>query len=509
MTTNNISPLPVTAIVNQPGTDRVFIGTDAGIFYRDNNIDWQCFSKDFPVTSITQMKVNRKTSEIYASTYGYGLWKSHLPCVDGGVAGAVMEITSSIKVQNDVTHGFNIIVKNNSTLTFTGGAVVAMGAGYKIIVESGSSLIIDNAIVTSGCGSYWKGIEVWGSENSSQIPISNQGFIEVKNGGTIRNAEIGIQAMKVNTDGSLDWNSNGGIIYTNGAKFINNNKSIWIGSYHSPNRSINLSHIYNTEFELNANMLDGHTGHWFIGLYDVDRVSINGNSFINKQIGLSTNNRATGIASFDAAINVNAICNDANPTTPPSPCNDLDKNYFEGLYYGVYASNSNAATSAVVNIDQADFVNVYHGVQLINTKNAVVNRSNFQVSESSQSGNVTYPYGIFLNGSDGFKVEENSFIGANTWTGGRGIVIGNSGDDNNEIYNNTFTNLLAAIQAQDDNRDVNNGNGLKLFCNDMSNDEYDIAIMPPGIGKYQRMSDGVNYLPAGNETFFINDFTIV
>lgn len=509
MTTNNISPLPVTAIVNQPGTDRVFIGTDAGIFYRDNNNDWQCFSKDFPVTSITQMKVNRKTSEIYASTYGYGLWKSHLPCVEGGVAGAVMEITSDITVQNDVTYGFNIIVKNNSTLTFTGGAVVAMGAGYKIIVEPGSSLIIDNATVTSGCGSYWKGIEVWGNDNLPQIPISNQGFVEVKNNGTIKNADVAIRTMKVNADGSWDWNSNGGNVRINGAKFLNNNNSIWIGSYHSPNRSVNISYITNSEFVLNNNMIDGHVGYSFIGLLDVDRISISGNSFINSQTDLNVDERARGIVAYNAAFNVKAICNDANQTNPPSPCVDLNKNYFEGLYYGVYASNSNASSSSVVNIDQADFVNVYHGVHLINTKNAVVTRSNFNIPESSQSGNVTYPYGIFINGSDGFKIEENSFVGANTWTGGRGVVIDNAGDNDNEIYNNIFSNLLAAIQPQYDNRDDINYSGLKLLCNNMSSDEFDVAIMPPGIAKYQQITlldNGIQfYIPAGDKFTYCND----
>jgi hypothetical protein len=205
---------------------------------------------------------------------------------------------------------------------------------------------------------------------------------------------------------------------------------------------------------------------------------------------------------YNAAFNVKAICNDANQTNPPSPCIDLDKNYFEGLYYGVYASNNNASSSSVVNIDQAEFVNVYHGVHLINTRNAAITRSSFEIPASSDLLSVTYPYGVFLNGSDAYRVEENTFTKfADACYDVRGIVASNSGDDDNEIYKNSFSDLKISIEAQYDNRGANGG-GLKLFCNDMYSQQYDIAVRDEGIAQNQQVSNtgGVPpYIPAGNQ----------
>ncbi len=400
----------------------------------------------------------------------------------------------------DATINANVIVENNADLTITNNCTISINEFAKIIVKPGGKLIIDNATITTKCEkAYWKGIEVWGNDNLPQIPISNQGFVEVKNNGTIKNADVAIRTMKVNADGSWDWSSNGGIVRINRAKFINNNNSIWIGSYRSPNRSVNISYITNSEFELNNDMNDGHVGYSFIGLLDIDQISINGNSFINSQTGLNEADRARGIVAYDAAFSVNAICNDANQTYPPSPCVDLDKNYFEGLYYGVYASNNNASSSSVVNIDQANFVNVYHGVHLINTKNAAITRSSFEIPASSDLLSVTYPYGIMLNGSDAYRVEENTFTKYDdACYDVRGIVVSNSGDDDNEIYKNSFSDLKISIEAQYDNRNTNGG-GLKLICNDMFSQQYDIAVRDEGIAQNQQVSESNTYVPAGNQ----------
>lgn len=98
-------------------------------------------------------------------------------------------------------------------------------------------------------------------------------------------------------------------------------------------------------------------------------------------------------------------------------------------------------------------------------------------------------------------MEENYIEYLEVGSGGRGIIVENSGDNNNELYNNEFNGLFSAIQAQKDNR---NGNeGLKLFCNDLYYSYYNISVFPLGIAKAQQISnkgdDENKYLPAGNE----------
>ena len=420
-----------------------------------------------------------------------------------GYGSTPFEITQNEVWDFSIKFYQDIVVKSGNTLTIK--CEVQMVPQAKIIVEPGAKLIIDGGIITNPEGKdseyYWKGIEVWGNDNLSQFPFSNQGFIEVKNGGTISNADIAIRTMKVNPDGSLDWNSNGGIVRISDAKFINNNNAIWIGSYHSSIRTFNLSYIKNTEFELNNSMLDGHTGYSFIGLYDVDRISITGNSFTNKQTGLEIDERARGIVAYNVALTVSSICNDGAQSNPATPCIDIDKNSFDGLYYGIYASNRNDYSSSAIKIDQASFVNTYHAMHLINLKNATVTRSDFEIPECSEF-TLTPSYGLFLNGCDGFKVEENEFIGSNTKS--RGIVIDNSGGNDNEIYNNKFSKLYAAIQAQGDNRG-NSFYGLKLICNIMSNDENDIVTVSEdnsvikGISKYQGILQAGDFIASGDK----------
>ena len=401
------------------------------------------------------------------------------------------------------THYFNgtYYISPNSQLTIK-NSLIEFGPEGKFVVQAGGRLIIDNSNLKGDvyCDTYWKGIEVWGNEQQKQLPSSNQGFLWVKNNSVIRDADMGVRAMRLKPNGGYDWNSGGGIVRLEDSKFVNNNNSVWLGSYHSPVHSFNLSNIHNCEFELNDNMYYGHDGYAFIGMYDVDRVPISGCSFKNLKTGLDVEDRARGIVAYEAAFNVHAICNDASQSYPATPCNNLEKNYFEGLYYGVYASNSPNASTSVVNIDQADFVNVYHGVHLIGTKNAVVNRCNFQIAESQIGGDVTISYGVFLNGCDGFKVEENAFTKYTDGLDIRGIVIDNSGDNNNEIYKNTFTAIDVSIQAQHNNR--GDQSGLKLFCNDMTSTHIDVVVRDEGIGEYQKianLSGTPQYIPAGDK----------
>lgn len=497
MTNSSLPPLPVTAIVNQPGTDRVFIGTDGGIFYWEYN-DWHCFSEDFPITWVKDLKINRQTSEIYAGTYGYGLWKSPLPCVSSGQYTVIDSYSGDVTWNSDKPVGGPIIVKDGKTLTINNGAVISMGENAYIIVEPAARLVIDNATITSGCGSYWDGIQVLGDTDAPQTysvvngiarPIY-QGEVIIKNGGTIRNSIDGIMAIKKNLNGSYDWSKTGGIIRANGAKFINNNNSIWIGGYHF-NNIPNRSRIKDCHFEWNNTMLPGHTGYSFIGLTGTNAVYIVDNEFVNK-----TNNdmidRGCGIYAYSSTIYVNGSC--ASGTIP---CSSYNSNEFEGLYYGIYSSTGAGQTNKTININHNNFVNVYNGIYLNNAKYPRITLNDFQVADFVTT-TPTDPYGIWLNNCNGYKVEENSFTKSSNKSHVNGILVYNSGTDNNEIYNNILTDLDYAIECQQNNRGTN-GDGLKILCNDMSSNNYDITVFDQGIGEAHQIAVGNDYVPAGDK----------
>jgi hypothetical protein len=59
--------------------DPVYIGTDIGVFYRDNNLgDWIPYSNGLPVVEVTDLEVNISSNILWAGTYGRGIWKSTL-----------------------------------------------------------------------------------------------------------------------------------------------------------------------------------------------------------------------------------------------------------------------------------------------------------------------------------------------------------------------------------------------------------------------------------------------
>lgn len=72
--------LPVNCIVYANGTNEgIYIGMDVGVFYRDNDIlNWELFNAGLPNVEVTELEIKYDTQEIFASTYGRGLWKSNL-----------------------------------------------------------------------------------------------------------------------------------------------------------------------------------------------------------------------------------------------------------------------------------------------------------------------------------------------------------------------------------------------------------------------------------------------
>ncbi len=72
--------VPVNSIVYQNNSpDRLYIGTDVGVFYRDNRMnDWQLFNEGMPNVVINQVDIQYASQKIRAATFGRGLWENDL-----------------------------------------------------------------------------------------------------------------------------------------------------------------------------------------------------------------------------------------------------------------------------------------------------------------------------------------------------------------------------------------------------------------------------------------------
>ncbi len=498
--TKNLSPMPVTAIIEQPGTDdRVFVGTDAGIFYYHKPDDeWKCFTHDFPITFTEELKINRKTSEIYAGTYGRGIWKSKLPCISNGQS-TTTHITSDEVWDYDRIINGDIRIATGYSLTINSNCVISMGENHSLEVVPGAKLIVDNATITSGCGSLWTGIRVHGNKYLHQFPESNQGVVIVKNGGQINSAYKAIEAIAYTAGGYYDLEKAGGIIKADGGIFRNNVYGICITGYQNPVNSLypNRSYIENCLFETNNSMVDGYLPNTFISLSSVNKIRIQGNDFVNSSTTSDDFTlRGSGIKALNASFYAKALC-----LSQQLPCADAKPNTFKGLEYGIKVRNYRKTSNVV--ISENKFENTYRGIIISGTSQPVVTLNEFEIPDKhpaylpTANGSESEPYGLYLYYSTGFSVEENiftSYSGNGKSNKTNGIFVNNSLDNVNELYNNDFTSLQFALTPLNINKDETDAyNGLKLICNNFTNCAKDVDVYyagnysPVGICKHQRI----------------------
>ena len=108
---------------------------------------------------------------------------SNLPIVQGIIA---QNTTWNSPAQAKGT----ITIQNGATLTVT--SQIECQKEVTIIVAPGGKLIIDGGTLTNACeGETWKGITIMGDYTMPMLP-AYQGWLELKNGVTIENAENGI-----------------------------------------------------------------------------------------------------------------------------------------------------------------------------------------------------------------------------------------------------------------------------------------------------------------------------
>lgn len=77
--TGDLPDCPVNCIEVDPYTSGVYIGTDLGVFYSSSGRGgWQLFEKGLPNVIVTEMEIHPDSGEIWAGTFGRGIWRSKL-----------------------------------------------------------------------------------------------------------------------------------------------------------------------------------------------------------------------------------------------------------------------------------------------------------------------------------------------------------------------------------------------------------------------------------------------
>ena len=477
-----LPPHPVTALVYQAGSDDiVYAGTDVGVyrFVKQEPIEnsyWVCFNDGFPKSLINDLEINYCSGKLRAATHGRGIWESDL----------YQPSTSNIGASNKVEGGGNTIwtgeryieasitVKAGNTLTIQGTpanpTTIYMPKWGRINVEKGASLVVDGATITNSCNTMWNGIFIDGDDNASQIPITNQGICQVKNGAIIENSENGV---------ANHWNGlGGGIIIANDAIFRNNRRSSEFLKYQGlvNNTTIpkaDLSYFKNCTFIVNDDYpTSGPVFTYHMSMWATDRVKVTGCSFDNQITNAPNTGR--GIFTLDGSIMVNETSNFGNPSAPVVP--STFSNLQTGIDMGGYNFLSNAT---VLN---SDFNENNIGVQMQGHDNGVVGLNNFQ------NLSIQHGLGLYANECPHYNISENDYIGSNDVINipSYGVWITNTYANDNFVYKNTFKDFEYANVAEEYNHGYIFGGGaprqygLRYNCNTNTNNFSDFYIGPSG-----------------------------
>jgi hypothetical protein len=119
------------------------VGTDIGVFYRDNIVgDWIPFRNGMPSVIVTDLEISSVDNNIYAATFGRGLWKSSLvntcentialPSANALPAYSSYEASSSITSQENAGAGLG------QSVNYKAGTLIDLLPGFKAI--NGSAL---------------------------------------------------------------------------------------------------------------------------------------------------------------------------------------------------------------------------------------------------------------------------------------------------------------------------------------------------------------------------------
>jgi len=133
----NLPKIPTNVVIHEKGSpERIYVGTDIGIYYRDTTSNgWIEYSAGFPNTIVRELQINYPAKTLIAGTYGRGLWKGNLVGCTGftATASAVGQLTfcagDSVELKvNEVYAGYrwsngsttkSIFVKQSGSYTAT------------------------------------------------------------------------------------------------------------------------------------------------------------------------------------------------------------------------------------------------------------------------------------------------------------------------------------------------------------------------------------------------------
>ncbi len=536
---NSLCNLPINTMAYQDGSyDRIFIGMDNGVFYKDANMtDWERYGNKLPNIRITSMKINSCAGIMRVGTWGRGIWEVDLPYNDRLQTEKLLtqnetwqpeliynpnpNITTDDVYQSEKALRSNLRIQSGVTLTIK-DFTVGMPKYGMIYVEPGAKLILDNSKITNLCGEMWGGIEVMGNVAFPQEPDANgnylQGYVNISNNSVVENAHTAITTDYLYGSGQF-----GGIVQARNSAFLNNQRSVAFMKYHNadflgnplPNRSYfsDCNFLIDNDYRGDVENVPfkAHITAW-----NIEGLNITKCHFENaKTTGINyAQDLGTGIYTIDAGFSVKGHCDYTNVpapgTNPPCPFEDIEPSVFKNLYYGIRADKEGSMNTYTVH--GCRFENNIRGIESNGVDFPTILQNQFSVGGNPYlvaPANGAFPIheGIIINTGSSYRIEENRMEEVAT-SGAFRYTIGtranNTGTAPNQLYRNDYNGLYIGNLANRNNvKTLFPFTGLQYLCNTHTNDYADIAVIASGgvadgIRKAQGDPSPTSTIDAGN-----------
>jgi len=73
--TGDLPDIPVECMIIDSSSLTQYVGTDAAVFYKDTSmVNWALYNTDLPCVHIEDLQINYATNQLWAATYGRGMW---------------------------------------------------------------------------------------------------------------------------------------------------------------------------------------------------------------------------------------------------------------------------------------------------------------------------------------------------------------------------------------------------------------------------------------------------
>jgi len=189
---NGLPNVPANTIVYENGSNGgLYVGTDIGVYYRNATYaEWEPFFYGMPNVIVSELEINYTNNNIYAATYGRGVWRSDLftgvasTSTDAGISQVVSphgeicddEIVPVIRLQNygtqvltSATIRYNLNASSTVNYPWTGflaGGQSTLVTLPTIQVEDGENLFAVSSVAPNG------GVDFVGSNNNVEVSFS-------------------------------------------------------------------------------------------------------------------------------------------------------------------------------------------------------------------------------------------------------------------------------------------------------------------------------------------------